>query len=399
MNPWGWTWIDDQPWGFAPFHYGRWAQVDGRWGWVAGRRVTEPVYAPALVAFIGGGDTMGWVALGPDEAYRPDYEVSETYASQLNAASVNPNVYGGAERRNSAGQFRNAQAAIVVRSTTFARGDPVQRAVTPMPTQALAATPLAPAASRPAPTLEARAGVGGRAPQGGLGPKGGSVTAPPPPSNLEAVRRAVVTHPANSFAPPAIAGATVAPPRVGQGAFVAPSQLRHPDAQARQAPPVMRPATPLAPAPGVTAPRATPLRSLPRPPQAEGAAPQGERALPQAPVRPFARPTPVPGPPANTQEGTPPRRLERPQPGSQPAPGPQSGPAAQAAQQQEQMRLQTERRAAQQRGQSAPQPQAQSPRGSQGEPRTAPPPGTAPPARYRIGPDGKPVPIPPDPRQ
>ena len=25
--PWGWTWIDDARWGFAPFHYGRWAYV------------------------------------------------------------------------------------------------------------------------------------------------------------------------------------------------------------------------------------------------------------------------------------------------------------------------------------------------------------------------------------
>ena len=25
MSPWGWTWIDDAPWGFAPSHYGRWA--------------------------------------------------------------------------------------------------------------------------------------------------------------------------------------------------------------------------------------------------------------------------------------------------------------------------------------------------------------------------------------
>src|SRR6185437_7219600 len=25
IDPWGWTWVDDEPWGFAPFHYGRWA--------------------------------------------------------------------------------------------------------------------------------------------------------------------------------------------------------------------------------------------------------------------------------------------------------------------------------------------------------------------------------------
>ncbi|HLI21063.1 MAG TPA: DUF6600 domain-containing protein, partial [Stellaceae bacterium] len=36
VPPWGWTWIDDSPWGFAPFHYGRWAYVGDRWGWVPG---------------------------------------------------------------------------------------------------------------------------------------------------------------------------------------------------------------------------------------------------------------------------------------------------------------------------------------------------------------------------
>ena len=25
VAPWGWTWVEDEPWGFAPFHYGRWA--------------------------------------------------------------------------------------------------------------------------------------------------------------------------------------------------------------------------------------------------------------------------------------------------------------------------------------------------------------------------------------
>ena len=25
VGPWGWTWVEDEPWGFAPFHYGRWA--------------------------------------------------------------------------------------------------------------------------------------------------------------------------------------------------------------------------------------------------------------------------------------------------------------------------------------------------------------------------------------
>ena len=36
ISPWGWTWVDDSPWGFAPFHYGRWVQFGGAWGWVPG---------------------------------------------------------------------------------------------------------------------------------------------------------------------------------------------------------------------------------------------------------------------------------------------------------------------------------------------------------------------------
>ncbi len=42
IAPWGWTWIDDQPWGFAPFHYGRWAFVGERWAWVPGNLCRAP---------------------------------------------------------------------------------------------------------------------------------------------------------------------------------------------------------------------------------------------------------------------------------------------------------------------------------------------------------------------
>ncbi len=36
VAPWGWTWVENEPWGFAPFHYGRWAFIGGGWGWVPG---------------------------------------------------------------------------------------------------------------------------------------------------------------------------------------------------------------------------------------------------------------------------------------------------------------------------------------------------------------------------
>ena len=60
ISPWGYTWVDDSSWGYAPFHYGRWVVVGGRWGWIAGPVNVRPVYAPALVVFIGGGGGGGF---------------------------------------------------------------------------------------------------------------------------------------------------------------------------------------------------------------------------------------------------------------------------------------------------------------------------------------------------
>ena len=70
----GWTWVDTAPWGWAPYHYGRWVSVRGFWAWAPGPVVARPIYAPALVAFLGGpgvsvsvgfgGPVVGWVALG-----------------------------------------------------------------------------------------------------------------------------------------------------------------------------------------------------------------------------------------------------------------------------------------------------------------------------------------------
>src|ERR1700746_2859511 len=90
IAPWGWTWVDEAPWGFAPFHYGRWAVIGGRWGWLPGQIIDQPGYAPGLVAFIGDpgegfavagapGPAIGWFPLGPDEVYWPSYTRSPTY--------------------------------------------------------------------------------------------------------------------------------------------------------------------------------------------------------------------------------------------------------------------------------------------------------------------------------
>jgi hypothetical protein len=94
----GWTWVDDAPWGFAPFHYGRWVNYGGRWGWCPGQYVARPVYAPALVAWFGGphvsvginigGPAVGWVPLAPREIYYPGYYASPRYVQQVNITHV-----------------------------------------------------------------------------------------------------------------------------------------------------------------------------------------------------------------------------------------------------------------------------------------------------------------------
>jgi len=94
MRPWGWTWVDAAPWGFAPFHYGRWLLWNGRWGWLPGEYVARPVFAPALVAPRGGPGvsvTIGigtpprhWEPLGPRESYRPWHRATPGYVDRAN---------------------------------------------------------------------------------------------------------------------------------------------------------------------------------------------------------------------------------------------------------------------------------------------------------------------------
>lgn len=95
VAPWGWTWVDAYPWGFAPFHYGRWVTYGGYWGWAPGPYWGRPWYAPALVSWWGGpgfgvgfgfgfGGGFGWCPLGFGEPFFPWYHVSPFYFRGIN---------------------------------------------------------------------------------------------------------------------------------------------------------------------------------------------------------------------------------------------------------------------------------------------------------------------------
>lgn len=100
---WGWTWIDDAPWGFASSHYGRWAHWRGRWVWVPGSYVARPVFAPALVAWVGGGSgvsvsvsvghgAVGWLPLSPWDTYVPPFRYPHRYFDRVNLPHRRPGV-------------------------------------------------------------------------------------------------------------------------------------------------------------------------------------------------------------------------------------------------------------------------------------------------------------------
>ena len=151
VAPWGWTWIDNAPWGFAPFHYGRWLQIDGRWGWTPGEAAVAgpPVYAPALVAFIGIGagvalgaalasGSIGWVPLGPREPFRPWYHASDNYVRQVNVNHVT-NITNITNNNITTNNFVNRGAATSIPAAAMISSSSVQAVARPVTAQEFAA--------------------------------------------------------------------------------------------------------------------------------------------------------------------------------------------------------------------------------------------------------------------
>jgi uncharacterized protein DUF6600 len=321
ISPWGWTWVDDEPWGFAPFHYGRWVVVGGVWGWVpcpprpvVAVAYVRPVYAPALVAWVGGahwgiGVSVGgapagvaWFPLGPRDVYCPSYHVSQTYVQNVNVSNTTiinktevTNVYNNVYVNKTVNvtniKYQNQTVVNAVTATShqaFTSAQPVARNMVRVDAREVASAPVAPLTPAVVPQQRSVLGAGNEA---RVRPPAVVATravvakqAPPPPPAPFAKQQQIVQ--ANGGRPPAI------------------SEIRRAEPENTQAArPNVRIAPPARPAPAQNAP------------VARQDMPQGNPNRPAQGVPPGQanRPQNVPANPANQPgQGTPPGQGNKP---------------------------------------------------------------------------------------
>ncbi len=283
VEPWGWTWIDDSPWGFAPFHYGRWCHVGGGWAWVPGQMAVRPVYAPALVVFVGGphwggsfggGGGVGWVPLAPGEVFVPAYHVSRTYVNRVNVVNVT-NVTNVTNITNVRYANQNVPGAVTAISRAdFANSRAVSRSGVAVSSQAVSSARVIGMAPPVAPRRESV-----------IGYAAGNMTSVPRPRE-SVLARPVVTRSVPPPAPVPFAARQQAlaenPGRPLDNATL--TNLRRQMPVARPAEPAARPVAPIA--------RPTEPAGRVQPYEAPATAPV-PAARPQPYEPPTARPQPV----------------------------------------------------------------------------------------------------------
>lgn len=323
IEPWGWTWVDNASWGYAPFHYGRWLSVEGRWGWVPGPIDAAPVYAPALVVFVGGGPggfggNVAWFPLGPREVYVPSYPVSRGYIERVNISNTNvttttiTNVYNttiinkNTTVTNITYANRSVAGAVTaVPQQTFVSAQPVARAAVRLSPQQLAAaqtTTRAAVVPTSNSVLGAHASTANHvaAPPAAIARRQvvAKTAAPPPPVPFAARQQALEAHPGQPIARQQM-----------QQLRPANAVAAHP--MVKQAPPG-KPATPTGGRPG------NPQANQPanQPPNRQGNAPApSERPMQTPPTR--MQPSPANPPVQNNRPAEEPARTERPAPPQQ----------------------------------------------------------------------------------
>jgi hypothetical protein len=350
VDPWGWTWVDDAPWGFAPFHYGRWAFIGGSWGWVPGPVAERPVYAPALVAWVGGGAVGGgvaWFPLGPREVFVPAYRTSPQYVTRVNVTNtvivnnvVNVNV------TNVTYVNRNAPRAVMaVQQAAFASARPVQEAAIVVRPEAIrSASIVANAAVAPSRASVVRvAAPGTRVAQPTATVQARPViakrTPPPPPVPFAQKQQALAANGGRPLEPSQVQQIRQSQPAAARPATVKQVQARPPastlppTAQRPVAVPQAKPSAPPPPAAPVQRPAPPPTQAAPpvqRPtpaPEARPAAPPVPEARPAAPPVPEARPAAPPAPAPRPTPAPEARPAAPPAPAQRQAPAPEARPA------------------------------------------------------------------------
>ena len=362
IDPWGWTWVDDEPWGYAPFHYGRWLSVDGRWGWVPGPMQVAPVYAPALVVFVGGGPgfggNVGWFPLGPREVYVPSYGVSREYVNRVNVSNTTvntttvTNVYNttivnkNTTINNVTYVNRNVAGAVTaVPQRAFVSAQPVARSAVAVNQKDLASAPITSRAAV-APTSNSVLGVHANtanhvaAPPAALANRQviAKATPPPAPVPFAARQQALAAHPGQPIARQEMqrlrpANAPAAQPMVKQappGKPATPTVAR--GGQPSNAPanqPANRPGAPPAnERPGMNPPNNTAPNNRPESNRPEPNRPQPNSPAPGNPATPPARSDRPPSAQPGGRPETPPQPSNRPEPSRpQPEATPSNRPA------------------------------------------------------------------------
>ncbi len=321
ISPWGWTWVDAAPWGFAPFHYGRWIHLKRGWAWSPGAIAVRPTYAPAVVAWVGGTAGVAWCALGYDEIYRPPYRASGRYLRDVNVTNThlgNTTLFdaghAGAKERYVNQQVPGAVG--VVSREVFVAGLPVNQHLEHVDAGMLAGAAAGTALLSIAPNAQSfihdRNGGAARRPPSGLFTRGIVARTPPPPQPvpLEAQRRAIIAHGSRPVPLAYLArrelSARIVRPAMIRSIALAPAESSSPQGtQQRQS--AQREAVTRQNAPQPAAAQPSPPRLEPRDAGAESTSPRPTpRPAPSSPVRQPALSPKTDRPPEHAADRPPP---------------------------------------------------------------------------------------------
>ena len=115
----GWTWMSDERFGWATYHYGRWALCRGRgWVWIPGEE-----WAPAWVCWRSGDSHVGWAPLPPESMCHPRRGWGTSVEIDLGISTacfnfVSINLFGGPIRGNCLPFNRNREWCGLTRNIT-----------------------------------------------------------------------------------------------------------------------------------------------------------------------------------------------------------------------------------------------------------------------------------------